>query len=257
MIGVGRLLTGVLAALLLASCTSSGSGPESTIRPPASTEKRLEAQLSLARGYLENGDLARARPPLERAMEIDGRAWEVHDLYARLYQYEGELALAEESLERALRLDRENARVNNNYAIFLCRQQRYAESVERFEVATRDVNYPRRAQTFENMGICAGLGGMEEVARSAFNRAVKLNAQQPRSLFALAEFAFDDGDIQLADRYYQAFLRLAQQNAESLLLGIRLASVLGDENRRASYELALRNLYPDSDAFRKLEAARQ
>lgn len=255
--GSWLLAVGVLVTTLLAGCATSSSAPDSTIRPPAPTAERLAAQLDLARGYLEQGDLARARPPLERALEIDRRSWEVHDLYARLYQREGELELAEESLKLALRLDRDNARVNNNYGIFLCQQARYRESVTYFEVATRDTNYPRRAQTFENMGICARLGEMHDVARNAFDRAVQINAQQPRALFELARYAFAEGDHAVADGYYRAFLTLAEQNAETLLFGARLAAALDDRDRRASYELALRNLYPDSPELKALEAMRR
>lgn len=243
----------IIVGLLLGGCAGSGS---STIRPPAPSEERLAAQLDLARGYLNQrpANLMQARPPLEKALEINPRSWEAHDLMASLLQLEGEPTLAEDSLKTALRLDRDNARVNNNYAIFLCQQGRFEESLDFFAVAARDTGYTGRAQSFENMGICARNGGRDEVARDAFGRAVALNSTLSTSLFELGRYAFTDGDLARADAYYQAFLGQSRQSPATLWFGVRLAEALGDADRVASYGLALRNLYPNSAESRRFEA---
>lgn len=249
----GAVACGLLVALL-GGC-GSVSVDEGTIKPPAPREERLQAQLDLARGYLENRDLQKARPPVERALEIDPRSWEAHDLMARLLQLEGETELAEESLRRALRLDRDNPRVNNNYGILLCQQGRFEESLEYFRRSVRDTGYPRRSQTFENLGVCARQAGHDEEAREAFERAVRLNARQATSLFELGRYAFRDGDLRRADAYYRAYLDLAAQTAETLWFGVRLARALDDEDREASYGLALRNLFPGSRERRLWEGS--
>ena len=74
---------------------------ETTAVQPGTPDERLHAHLELARGYLENRDIARARKPLRRAFEINRSSWEVHDLYGVLYEMEG---VTEEIAREAFRL---------------------------------------------------------------------------------------------------------------------------------------------------------
>ena len=55
-----------------------------------------------------------------------------------------------------------------------------------------------------------------------------------------------DGDLQDAQRYLSRLQKAAPQTARSLALGIRIERALGDQDKVASYELALRNQFPDS-----------
>ena len=56
------------AVVVLVACVS-GCVTETTggLPPPASVEARVSAQLDLVRGYIEQGDLIRAKPPLAKA----------------------------------------------------------------------------------------------------------------------------------------------------------------------------------------------
>jgi len=44
-------------------------------------------------------------------------------------------------------------------------------------------------------------------------------------------------------------------NAQSLWLGIRIERRMGDQNALASYELALKRLYPDSEEYKAWAAS--
>lgn len=53
------------------------------------------------------------------------------------------------------------------------------------------------------------------------------------------------------DRYE----KMAPSSARQLWLGIRLQRILGDKNKQASYELALRNLFPGSPEYKAYKAS--
>ncbi|MEJ2132392.1 MAG: type IV pilus biogenesis/stability protein PilW, partial [Gammaproteobacteria bacterium] len=211
--------------------------------------ERLQAHLDLARGYLEKRDASRARKPLNRALSIDKRSWEAHDLYALLFQMEGESELADEHFRRALRSSPNNARVLNNYGAFLYSQGRYRDARRRLEKAIRDPSYVGRSQVYENLGLVQlKLGDVKDAERS-FQRSLMLNAAQSRARLELAEIYFNRDEFDIARQYYEAFRNAERQNPRSLWLGIRLARIYSDEDAVASYGLQLRNLYPTTREY--------
>lgn len=222
---------------------------ETTGLRPASDEERLQAHLELARGYLENRDVARARKPLGRAFDIDSSSWEVHDLYGLIFEMEGESKLADQHFKRALRSDPRNARVLNNYGAFLYGQGRYRDARKRLEKATEDPNYVGRSQVYENLGLVMMRLGEVEEAERAFQRSLMLNSAQGQATFELAEIYFDRGAFDIARRYYDAYRNAVRQGPRSLWLGIRLGRVYADEDAVASYSMQLRNLYPGTREF--------
>jgi type IV pilus assembly protein PilF len=242
-----RALAMLLAVLaLLAGCTSSGGGNE-----PASPEDRLRAHLDLAEGYMEVGDLSRAKLPLERALAIDSRSWEAHDLLGRIYQREGEADLAERHFRNAARYDRDNARVRNDYGVFLYEQGRYDEAVEQLERAVADPDSAQRPVAYENLGLASLASGERTRARNAFARAVMLDEDRSVALLELAELAFADADFAQSASYFERYRNVARPTARSLWLGIRLARRVEDRDAEASYALQLRNLFPQSEQFRR------
>lgn len=247
----GRALRLALLSMLLVACASSpppsGSGDAGT---PA---ERLQAHLELAEGYLEAGELARARRPLERAREIDPRAWQVHRLQARIHQLEGDAELATEAFRQALRYADGEARVHNDYGVFLYQQGRYEDAVEQLRKAVSDPSNPQRAVAYENLGLASLQVGARTDARNAFHRAIMLREAMPRSLLELAEMALEESDYQQAASYYDRFERMSRQTPRSLWIGIRLARALGRADDEASYALQLRNLYPHSDEFMRYQ----
>jgi len=232
---------------LLSGCVTTVEGPN---QKPASTEKRVKAQLDLARGYLAQGNLSNARTPLEKALSIDPTSSEAHVLMAILLQGESEYEKAEKEYRAALRYDRDNAQVLNNYGSFLYSMGRYSEALKTLRRAVQDDGYPGRAQAFENFGLVQMKLGDAAAAEKSFRRALRLNSTQRRSMLELAQIYFDQGKTNLALNYYDNFLQLARQTPRSLWLGIQMAREIGDENRVSSYALALRNLFPDSAEYR-------
>ncbi|MEQ8857770.1 MAG: type IV pilus biogenesis/stability protein PilW [Pseudomonadales bacterium] len=233
---------GILFALwLLAGCVT-----ESTGREPAPKRVQLQAHLDLARGYLEQRDWTRAREPLARALEIDPSSAEAHTLMAVLYQSNNDPDLAERSYRQALRHDPRYAMALNNYGTFLYSRGRFEDALQPLRLLVQDPAYRDRATAYQNLGLTELKVGNRDRAREAFERALSFNALLPRSGLELAQLAYEDGDYAAATRYFDMFRVRARQTARSLCLGLRLARQADDADGRASYELALKNLYPDS-----------
>ena len=252
------LIAASALALLLGGCASNDSDPEPvvTLPPsaplqPAPMEERIKAQLDLAEGYIAVGDASRARPALDRALELDPRNSTTHDLFGRLYQMQGDAERAERHFRMAVRADGSDARVRNDYGVFLYQQGRYADAVEQLERAAEDPDSPSRPVAYENLGLASLKAGDRRGARSAFTRAVMLERRMPISLLELAEISYLDDELEASADWYQRFRGVApRQSARSLWLGVRLARATGNEDQEASYALQLKNLFPLSDEYR-------
>lgn len=239
-----------LLPLLLAAALS-GCVTETTERTPAPRSVQLQAHLDLARGYLENRDYNRAREPLERALEIDPRSAEAATLMAVLYQAQNEPELAERYYRQALRSDPDFSMALNNYGTFLYGRGRFEDALDPLRRLVEDPDYRERARAYQNLGLTELKVGNKDRAREAFERSLSFNAVLPASCLELAQLAYEDGAFADAGRYYDMFRERARQTPRSLCLGIELARQAGNHDQRASYEIALKNLYPDSAEARR------
>lgn len=237
-----------LFAGLMAGCISSGSG-----NPMRTSEGRNEARdayIQLGIGYLQQGEASRAKTPLRKALELDPDSADAHAALALVFQTEMENKLADEHYRKALS-SRNDARILNNYGSFLFEQKRYEEAMERFAKAAEDNLYPERSRVFQNMGMTALQLGQRDQAETYFTRALRLDSRQPRALLELALLAYEAKDYVPAKRYYTSFSSLSEQNARSLLLGIRLANIHQDRDQAASLGLQLKRLYPGSPEYQQ------
>ncbi|MEE4299968.1 MAG: type IV pilus biogenesis/stability protein PilW [Pseudomonadales bacterium] len=256
-----RLGLGTLLLCTLFGLTACNSSPQTdsvvTLPPsaplePAPKPERVRAQVELAEGYIEVGDLKRARATVERALELDPRSWEAHDLYGRIYQLQGDAELAERHFRLALRAAPDASRVRNDYGVFLYQQARYDDAVEQLRHAADDPDSGNRPVAYENLGLASLAAGDRAAARAAFARAVMLEERMAISLLELAELAFDDADYAQSATWYRRYrAAVGRQTPRSLWLGVRLARLVDDADAEASYALQLRNLFPYSEEYRR------
>lgn len=247
---MSRLL-GVAALTLvvaLAGCvTETKGGPDMEADPAAALERRVE----LARQYIGRGDWENAKRNLELANSIDPKSPSVHEAFGLVYQSTGEYDRAEESFKRALKLDPNFSRARNNYAAFLYFLGRYADAEREFARVTEDSLYSGRPLAFINLGLSRLNLGDSEGAEAAFSRALRMDRRNPLALLEMGYLRLNAGDIDAAERYYGVYRTVvSRQPPRGLLLGIGIAGARGDKNAVSSYELALRNLYPDSPEYR-------
>lgn len=141
------LLSGVFSVLFLMGCTTTTTSPTAN-KPEVDTEKVMDNRLQLALGYMGQGNHERAREHLNKAMEVNSRSPELHDVWALLYQRENELEAAESHYKKALSYNPKFTRGRNNYGLFLLRLNRAEEAYQQFVIGSEDLGYPKRANYF-------------------------------------------------------------------------------------------------------------
>lgn len=245
-----RAFMTLLALFLLAGCTTVEQTGNRKVNPKAGARDRV----ALASEYLRKGDNESAQVQLKKALELDEDSAEAHHLMAIVEERDGDMRQAEKEYRKAIKLKSQYSAAYNNYGVFLLKNNRCKEAIKQFEAAASDLGYELRAQTFEGMGRCHLRLGDKDEAMRAFSRALRLDASLPLSTLQMSDLLFEQNNFVAARDLYQRYLKLTEQmpqTPQSLWLGIRLERQLGDnKNALASYELALRRLYPNSPEYK-------
>ena len=233
---------------MLSACVSSSNNS-----PLRSEEGRIQARdayIQLGLGYVQQGVPEQAKAPLKKALEIDSQSADAHAALALVFQQELEPELADQHYRKALAQGK-NSRIDNNYGGFLYDQGDYQAAYQQFNAAAQDTMYTERSRVFENMGLTALRLNDRALALEHFERALRLNIQQPRALLETAWLLHERQDYILAQRYYKAFTQLSEQSARSLLLGVRLANIFQKRNQATILGLQLKRLYPASAEYKQ------
>lgn len=241
-----RPLLLLLMLALLGAC--SAAREEQQKRQTAS---EYNTELGLA--YLRQGRDQMAMEKLRKAVEQDPKNAQAHHYLAVLYQKLGENDKADQAYWKALRYAPKDPNLLNNYGAFLCGQGKYDRAIRLFRKVLEDPLYPARQAVYENIGLCAQQKGDLKLAEEYLRKSLKANPRAPKSLLALGQIRFDQGDAAAARQYLYDYLAVARHNAESLWLGVLLAAKTGNKDRLASYKLLLKGKFPDSPQTAKLK----
>lgn len=241
-------------ALFLAACSVQEFPSDRNVDVAAGARDRV----AIAAEYLQKGENERALLHLRKAIELDPKSAEAHNLMAILLERESDPKGAEKHYRKAIGLRQDYSQAHNNYGVFLFKRGNFQMAASHLEKAAGDISYQMRASAFEGLGRAALKLGEKDRAENAFQRALRIDASLPVACLELADMNFEKQNLVAARAYYQRFLKLLEsqpQTARSLWLGIRLERRLGDRNALASYELALKRLYPDSPEYKAYAAS--
>ena len=239
----------LLVASLLVGCVSTGD--VDPMRTDKGRDEARNAYIQLGLGYLQQGASGRAKVPLKKALDLDPSSADAHAALALVFQVEMEPKLADEHYRKALSQRGGDARLLNNYGSFLYEQKRYEEALERYQQAAQDTLYPERSRVFENLGLTALELKQREQAKVYFQRSLRLNSRQPKALMEMAQMSYEDKTYVPARGYYDSYIALVEQDARSLLLGTRLATIFEDRDKAASLGLQLKRLYPGTPEYQQ------
>jgi type IV pilus assembly protein PilF len=90
-------------------------------------------------------------------------------------------------------------------------------------------------------------------AEGFFERALRLDPDEPLSLLQLAQIRYRQGRMAEARRMVERHNKLVTPSAESLWLALRVERKGGTRIAEQSYATQLRRRFPNSEEFRKLQ----
>jgi len=241
----------ILTSLLLLQACASDPAVE------GDRQRALNTYVELGLNYLADGNRGQARSNLLRALEIDSNSTQANNAIALLYQIDGEYDLAETHFRKALREDRGFTQGRNNYARFLYMQGRYSDAREQFEIASSDVNYRLRPEAFIGLAMAEKSLGNLDAAEAALSRTLTLDPRLGSAMLELSELKYDQSDYVAAKTYLDRYEATNPSSARSLALGMQLAEHFGDDRAHETYNMALKNMFPNSREAREQQLREQ
>jgi type IV pilus assembly protein PilF len=230
-----------ILVLALAACSTFPTGSENM------QDKRIaDTNIQLGIAYMRQGDNETALVKLHKALEADPNSATANGTLALLYENIGENDLAEKHFKTALRLSPKDPQTHNNYGQFLCRHGEYTQALEQFKIAASDPLYTGVAASLTNAGICAGKIPDAKQAEDYFRKALEHDKNFPYALLQMADLMYTQGKYLAARAYIQRFDGVSTPGAESLWLGVRIETALGDLSAAGNYALKLKNNFPNT-----------
>lgn len=232
--------------LLLGACTSQ------EYLSPVDYKRAAELNAQLGLGYMNEGQYERAKFKLDKAIKYDSDNPHAYHYMAELYRRLKEYDKAQKYYDIALSMAPNDMNLQNNYGVYLCEVGKYEDAYKQFERITKNPLFGARANAYENVGLCSLREGRLKRAQDSFKAALRINPKMPKSLIQLAQLSYDQGNQDLAYRYFQRYIAIAQQTPTSLWIGILLENARGNKDTVASYKVLLKGKFPDSPEAKRL-----
>jgi len=247
----------VLLAVLIAGCAAKPDVPSSdtgTITGgPTEPRNRARVHTDLAAAYYERGAMSVALQELRAATDADASYAPAYGLYGLVYQELRENAFAADSFERGLRLAPNDPDINHYYGRFLCQNGREEEGIKHFMQAVKNPLYQSPWRSYSAAGLCSLRQNNVKDAEDFFQRALKLDPDEPASLLKLGEIRYRQGNTDEARRLVSRYNKLRTPSAESLWLALRIERRLGERVAEQSYANQLRRRFPGSREYQSLQ----
>lgn len=215
-----------------------------------SIDDAVNAHVKAAAEYLVHDQPNEAKRHLSEAIQLRPKSAMVQNGLALLYRYLHDQENEEKYLKLAIRYDGKYAAARTNYGVLLASEKRYKEAIKQFQVAATDLDNPSSGLAWANMGRCYERMGEDDKALVVYRKAALLSSTSTDVYLNMANIYLKRKDLAAARQVYGTYTRLQNpQGPDGLWLGIQLADQAGDANARASYEMALKNLYPQSPQY--------
>ena len=231
----------LVLVLLITACTSSGGGDEAK-----NNRRAAETNTSLGQGYIQREQYEIALEKLKRALAYDMTYAPAHTMLGVLYEILGDLQQAEKEYAKAVKYDDSDGEVNNNYGVFLCRIGKGKQAERYFQKAVEDLFYRTPEVAYANAGNCALELGDLDKADAFLRQSLEYNDKLPSALISMADVSYQMNNYLRARAFLQRYGSVGAWNANSLLLGYRIESKLGDTKSANRYRQELLERFPDS-----------
>lgn len=250
------LVTALTALLTLAGCASSG-GSSTREQKASAASKASETNTQLAVGYLEKGDTELALEKISRALVQDPESAGAHTVAGVIYERINRYDDAEKHYRQAVRLAPNSGDVLNNYGQFLCKIERFKESMRYFERAVEQPFYQNPEVALTNAGTCLEQAGDLTAAEERYRQALEANERYPDALFLLSRALCKRGDDFRARAFLQRLQAARGDSPESLWLCYAIETRMGDTKTASDCARQLRSFFPESSQAQRLGQGNQ
>lgn len=213
-------------------------------------QRAAKFNLQLGLGYLEQGDVERAKGKLIKALKQAPYMPETHYNIAHFYYLIDEYELADTHFKKAISYSKNSSKgvlgtAKNNYGVFLCQTKRYQEAERQFLGAVDDPNYADTASAYENAGLCFLKAEEKDKAQYYFEKTIKQNPLSTKALIELSELYVLNNNYKQAKFYLERYDQLGATNKRSLMLSLKLAKAQGDNKKIQEITDLLFKKYPN------------
>jgi type IV pilus assembly protein PilF len=241
----------LFTAGLLAGCVSADGGP--TIKQEDPTEAAAKTNIQLGVAYLKQGNYPLAKEKLERSLKQNPKDPDVHTSLALLYDRVGEPKLADKHFKEALRLAPTNPDMSNNYAVYLCKNGRVEEGVERFSAVATNKYYRTPEVALTNAGVCLRGAKRGDEAQKMFTRAIKARPNYSEATVQLATLQVEQNNLADARKTVDTYLGAFRPDPDVLFAAVTVARAAKDKMAEEKFSRTLRLEFPESAQARALK----
>jgi type IV pilus assembly protein PilF len=245
-----RSIAMLVAAALLAACVNSDGSPTRKREDPVDKAARANVQLGIA--YLQQGNYPVAKEKLERALKQNPRDPDVHTSLALLYDNTGDPKGADRHFREALHLAPDRPDVSNNYAVYLCKNGRVDEGVERFSAVAANKYYRTPEVALTNAGVCLRDAKRPQEARDRFVGAIRSKPNYSEATVQLASVSVELGNVAEGRKAVDTYLGAFRPSPDVLLAAVSVARAAKDKLAEEKYSRRLRLEFPESTQARAL-----
>lgn len=250
MISLLRILS-LVAVLVMAGCVSSDGKKPIKQEDPKLAAAKYNIQLGTT--YLQQGNFALAREKLERSLKQNPKDPDVHTSLALLYDRTGDAKLADKHFKEALRLAPDKPDLINNYGIYLCKNGRVDEGVERFVTVAANKFYTTPEVALTNAGVCLRGAKRLDDAEQKFVGAIRARPNYSEATVQLAGLAVEKGNLTQAKKVVDTYLNAFRPSPDVLFAAVGVARASKDRMSEEKYTRTLRLDFPDSPQARALQ----
>jgi type IV pilus assembly protein PilF len=254
--GIGRgmvinkdILLIAFIGLLLSACTTTG-----VKQGDSSTDAQDKASITQVERDLEEGKTDLALLELEPLLKSNPNSAHLHGLAGQAYARNDDIPNAEKHYSRAIELSPDDTELLMNYGVLLCQQEKYVDADNAFLRAIRDTDNFYRDIALVNAGICAKKAGELQRAERYFNAALQVNPDSAIALYQLARLSMAVGNPAQARTFIIRYDAIAKPTPKSLLLSVLIGDELGDYNLASQSSDQLMELFPNSPEAGSLAA---
>ncbi|WP_200284771.1 type IV pilus biogenesis/stability protein PilW [Rhabdochromatium marinum] len=216
-------------------------------------ESPADLYVNMAAAYLQRGEVNVAMARAKTAVREDRSSSRAHYILAIVYQRIGEHEQAEKEFHKAVELDPRNPDYRNAWGVVLCKQQRYQEADEQFQLALSKPLYASPEVALTNAADCAQRAGDATAAERYWRQALEKNPAFGAALLGLARQSLANGQAEAARGYMGRYVGAGNAaTPQALLLAVRIEQALGNTAAAKKLATSLRQRFPDATEIMEL-----